>query len=51
MRFTMIHENYNVSNLDVSIAFYEKALGLREILSDPDGYWLEILPERRKSAR
>ena len=25
MAFTMIHENYNVSNLDVSISFYEKA--------------------------
>lgn len=31
MNFTMIHENYNVSNLEVSLAFYEKALGLREI--------------------
>ncbi|MGN0997407.1 MAG: VOC family protein, partial [Candidatus Ventricola sp.] len=31
MQFTMIHENYNVSNLDASIAFYGKALGLREV--------------------
>lgn len=30
MDFTMIHENYNVSNLDASIAFYKKALGLKE---------------------
>lgn len=30
MNFTMIHENYNVSNLDASIAFYKKALGLKE---------------------
>ena len=30
MRFKMIHENFNVSDLDVSLAFYEKALGLTE---------------------
>ena len=30
MRFKMIHENFNVADLDVSMAFYEKALGLRE---------------------
>jgi lactoylglutathione lyase len=31
MKFKMIHENYNVADLDVSLAFYEKALGLKEI--------------------
>jgi lactoylglutathione lyase len=30
MPFTMIHENYNVSDLDRSIAFYGEALGLIE---------------------
>ncbi len=30
MRFTMIHENYNVTDLDRSLKFYEKALGLKE---------------------
>lgn len=30
MKFQMIHENYNVADLERSIAFYEKALGLRE---------------------
>ncbi len=30
MRFRMIHENYNVTDLARSMAFYEKALGLRE---------------------
>ncbi len=30
MHFQMIHENYNVSDLDKSLAFYEKALGLKE---------------------
>ena len=31
MTFTLVHENYNVSNLDASIAFYGKALGLHEV--------------------
>ena len=30
MQFKMIHENYNVVDLDRSLAFYEKALGLKE---------------------
>ncbi len=30
MKFKMIHENYNVFNLEASLAFYEKALGLTE---------------------
>ena len=30
MKFKMIHENYNVADLEKSIAFYEKALGLHE---------------------
>ena len=30
MKFKMYHENYNVSNLEKSMAFYEKALGLHE---------------------
>ena len=31
MTFKMIHENYNVRDLSASLAFYEKALGLREV--------------------
>lgn len=31
MKFKMIHENYNVRDLDKSLAFYEEALGLKEI--------------------
>ena len=31
MNFKMVHENYNVANLDKSMAFYEKALGLHEV--------------------
>lgn len=30
MNFKMVHENYNVKNLDESKAFYEKALGITE---------------------
>ena len=30
MKFKMVHENYNVLDLDKSLAFYEKALGLTE---------------------
>ena len=30
MQFKMIHENYNVADLDQSLAFYEQALGLKE---------------------
>lgn len=28
MKFKMVHENYNVLDLETSLAFYEKALGL-----------------------
>ena len=31
MRFKMVHENYNVSDLNRSLEFYEKALGLTEV--------------------
>ena len=31
MKFRMIHENYNVLDLERSLAFYGKALGLREV--------------------
>lgn len=30
MKFKMYHENYNVMDLEKSLAFYEKALGLKE---------------------
>ena len=30
MKFKMIHENYNVQDLDRSLAFYKQALGLNE---------------------
>ncbi|MBQ4630308.1 MAG: VOC family protein [Clostridia bacterium] len=31
MKFKMVHENYNVSDLQASLDFYEKALGLTEV--------------------
>ena len=39
MKFKMVHENYNVVDLDRSIRFYEKALGLKEARRKTgDGY-------------
>ena len=31
MNFKMIHENHNVKDLDASLAFYDQALGLKEV--------------------
>ena len=31
MNFQFAHYNYNVKNLETSIQFYEKALGLKEV--------------------
>ena len=31
MKFKMVHENYNVSDLDRSLAFYKEAFGLTEV--------------------
>lgn len=31
MEFRMVHENYNVSDLDRSLRFYKEALGLEEV--------------------
>lgn len=31
MKFKMVHENYNVADLDRSLKFYEEALGLKEV--------------------
>lgn len=44
MNFKMIHENYNVANLEASEAFYEKALGLKEIRRiNGDGFIIAYL--------
>ena len=49
MNFKMVHENYNVADLERSMAFYEKALGLHEVrrkngegLKDLSSYIWEI---------
>ena len=31
MKFKMVHENYNVQDINKSLAFYKKALGLKEV--------------------
>ena len=31
MKFTFSHNNFNVTDLDASIAFYKEALGLEEV--------------------
>ncbi len=44
MKFKMIHENYNVRDLDASLAFYQKAVGLREVRrkESPDGAFIIV---------
>ena len=44
MKFKMIHENYNVFDLDRSKAFYEKALGLTEVrrITAQDGSFIIV---------
>ena len=42
MQFKMIHENFNVTDLEKAEAFYEKALGLKEKRRNaaPDGSFI-----------
>ena len=44
MKFKMIHENYNVADMDRSLKFYEEALGLHEVRRKvaPDGSYLIV---------
>lgn len=44
MKFKMVHENYNVFNMEKSLAFYEKALGLteRRRITAEDGSFLIV---------
>ena len=44
MKFRMVHENYNVANLENSLAFYDEALGLKECRrKDGDGFTIVYL--------
>jgi len=46
MNFKMVHNNFNVANLGESLAFYEKALGLREVRrKDGDGFTIVYLSD------
>ena len=44
MKFKMVHENYNVLDLEKSMVFYEKALGLTEKRrkTAPDGSYVIV---------
>ena len=44
MNFKMIHQNFNVFDLDKSIEFYNKALGLKEDrrINAPDGSFIIV---------
>ena len=73
LMLTFNHFNFNVADLDKSLAFYKEALGLEPVgerkaaadgsfiivcicfenpamgiyfVTDPDGYWIEIIPTR-----
>ena len=44
MKFKMVHNNINVTNLVESMAFYEKALGLKEVRrKEREGFTLVFL--------
>lgn len=44
MTFKMIHENYNVADLNKSLTFYQEALGLHELRRKeaPDGSFIIV---------
>ena len=45
MNFKFIHNNFNVLDLEKSLAFYEKALGLKEVkrMNAEDGSFILVL--------
>ena len=44
MKFKFIHNNFNVMNLEKSLAFYREALGLEEVrrINGPDGQFIIV---------
>lgn len=44
MQFTFAHNNFNVRDLDKSLTFYQKALGLKETrrINAPDGSFIIV---------
>ena len=50
MKFKMVHENYNVKDLDASLAFYKEALGLTEVryINATDGSFIIVFLEMMK---
>lgn len=52
MKFKMIHNNINVSNLVNSLAFYDEALGLREVRRiNGNGFTIVYLSDEQSSHR
>lgn len=51
MKFKMIHENFNVSDLDKSMEFYKQALGLKEARRKeaPDGSYIIVFMDNDDS--
>lgn len=52
MKFKMIHENYNVTDLDRSLAFYKEAFGLQETRrkTAPDGSYIIVYVANEESS-
>ena len=52
MKFKMIHENYNVQNLERSMKFYEEALGLLETrrIESEDGSFIIVYLGNKESS-
>lgn len=52
MKFVFAHNNHNVTNLDKSLEFYNKALGLKEVrrVDGPEGAFIIVYLESPDSS-